>query len=288
MANIFQKSALDRLSSPDRQDKPLKISSPLSWLALLGATFLIAAVLIWSFTSYLPDTITSVGAVSAKHETNTIFSDVLGRLESYVVKPGDLVQENQVVCWIRAGSGEQVAVRSNQAGLVARTLVAEGEYIDAQNDQSSYAGKGLILLDPDPAIESPQVVVFYVSKNDVGKLRVGMETQVTLTSQKSQTYGHMIGRITNIDTYATTTESLRRLHGSELGLDLNNEPVAVTCELGMCSDKSPTQSGYWWSNEKGGQLPVQNGNKCSVKVIVKKVHPIEKFLTKIKEIWEGK
>lgn len=81
------------------------------------------------------------------------------------------MRENQVVCWIRTGSGEQVAVRSNQAGLVARMLVTEGEYIDVQNDQSSSAGKGLILLDPDPAIESPQVVVFYVSKNDVGKLR---------------------------------------------------------------------------------------------------------------------
>lgn len=273
MINIFQKNAQDRLSTPNRSDKPLMISSPLSWLALLGVTFIIITVLIWSFTSYLPDTITAVGAVSAKHETNTIFSDVLGRLESYVVQPGDLVRENQVVCWIQTGSGASVAVRSNQAGIVARTLVTNGEYIGAQNNQSSAAGKELILLDPDPAIESPQVVVFYVSKNDVGKLHIGMETQVALTAQKSQTYGHMVGRITNIDTYATTTESLRRLHGSELGLDMNNEPVAVTCELGRCGENNPTQSGYWWSNEKGGQLTVQNGSKCTVKAIVKKYTP---------------
>lgn len=207
MTNIFQKTALDRLSTSDRLDKPLRISSPLSWLALVGVTFIIVAVLIWSFSSYLPDTITSVGAVSAKHETNTIFSDVLGRLESYTVQPGELVRANQVVCWIQTGSGESVAVRSNQAGIVARILASNGEYIGAQNEQKSPDGKGLILLDPDPAIESPQVVVFYVSKNDVGKLRVGMETQVSLMAQKSQTYGYMAGRITNIDTYATTTES---------------------------------------------------------------------------------
>ena len=37
MAELYRKSALERISSPDQLDTMLKISSPISWLALVGA-----------------------------------------------------------------------------------------------------------------------------------------------------------------------------------------------------------------------------------------------------------
>ena len=287
MTNTTRKAAVQRLASINQLDKALVISSPLSWVALLGIALIIAITIYWSFTATIPETLTAVGAVSSKHQTNTLYSDVLGRLQSYTVQPGDTVAANQIVCWIQAGSGEILPVYSNQAGIVARTLIAEGEYLGEKNAENETMGKAVVKLDPDPAIKSSQVVVFYVPKDDVGKLRVGMETQVTLTAQQSQTYGHMTGRITNIDSYATTTADLIRLHGSELGLKIENEPVAVTCELRLNDINNPTNSGYWWSNSKGSEKEVVTGDKCNVKVIVKKVHPIEKFITKLQEIWDG-
>lgn len=285
MKSPFRQEALDKLYI--ELTKPIERESPLSWVALLGVTVLIAVVIIWSFTAYLPETITAVGAVSAKHQTNTLYSDVLGQLDHYSVRQGDTIAPNQIVCYVQTALGELKPVRSSQAGVVARTLVSVGEYIGEQNENNESVGRALLRIDPDTQIRSPQVVVFYIPQKDVGKIAVGMETHVALTSQKSQTFGHMIGRVTNIDTYATTTKDLIRLHGSELGMRMEDEPVAVTCEL-LCADEAyPTQSGYWWSNPKGNKLIVANGDRCNVKVIVKQIHPIEKFLTKLKEVWEG-
>lgn len=271
-----------------KADKALQISSPLSWVALLGLTFVVAVIIVWAFTAYIPETITAVGAITPKYQTNTLFADGLGRLQQYTVQPGDHIAQNQVVCYIWTETGEIIPVKSTQAGVVARTLVAEGDYIgDSSNDNRSF-GKAIIKIDPDPLIASSQVVVFYVPKETVGQLSVGMEAHISLTATKNQTYGHMIGRITNIDRYATTSEDLMRLHGSELGLQITNEPVAVTCELALCDPRQPTTSGYWWSNQKGSLQATHNGDKCSVKVIVKNIHPIEKFIANLSDMWHGK
>lgn len=268
--------------------KAMQISSPLSWVALLGITLVIVTIIVWAFTAYIPETISAVGAVTPKYQTNTLFADVLGRIQQYTVQPGEHIAQNEVVCYVWTETGVTVPIETNQSGVVSRTLVAEGEFIGDRNQDNSSYGKAIMRIDPDPLIRSPQVVVFYVPKDLVGRLSVGLETQISLTATENQTYGHMIGRITNIDRYATTSEDLIRLHGSELGLQIANEPVAVTCELLLCDQAHPTASGYWWSNKKGSQQLVNNGDKCNVKVIIKNIHPIEKFIMNISNIWYGR
>jgi len=47
MAGLFRKAALERLSSPEQLDKAITVSSPLSWVALIGVTLIIAAAIFW-------------------------------------------------------------------------------------------------------------------------------------------------------------------------------------------------------------------------------------------------
>lgn len=49
MAELYRKSSLERISSPDQLDTMLKISSPMSWLALAGATLIVVVTLVWAF-----------------------------------------------------------------------------------------------------------------------------------------------------------------------------------------------------------------------------------------------
>ena len=79
MKSVFRKSALDKISSPDQLDKVLKVTSPMSWLALLGITLIIVYTVYWSFTGYLPSTVTASGVIVSSHtSTNTVLSNQKG------------------------------------------------------------------------------------------------------------------------------------------------------------------------------------------------------------------
>ena len=49
MADLYRKSSLERISSPEQLDKVLRVTSPMSWLALIAITVMIVIITIWSF-----------------------------------------------------------------------------------------------------------------------------------------------------------------------------------------------------------------------------------------------
>ena len=57
--NLYRKSVLERLASVDQLDKTIVITSPLSWIALLSVTVVIALTLYWSVVGTLPSTVTA-------------------------------------------------------------------------------------------------------------------------------------------------------------------------------------------------------------------------------------
>ena len=67
MSDVYRKSAVERLSSPEQLDKALVITSPLSWLALVGVALIFAAVVFWSIVGDLP-TMTKVNGVFINSE----------------------------------------------------------------------------------------------------------------------------------------------------------------------------------------------------------------------------
>lgn len=285
MEKLFKNARKDTLVEHGKLDKAMQITSALSWIPLVGATVVVLVTLWWSFTGSIPETITASGAVVLPYETNTIYADEIGTVQQYAVSVGDKIAANQTVCWIQTSSGESRAVLSNQAGKVARMLVPEGGAVGEKESEDENGKKSILRLDPDQGDLNRQVVVCYIPYDKVGTLKPGMQAYVSLTALDKQVYGHMQARITNIDRYPATRENMERLHGSTLGLNVDDQIVPVTLEL---SPDQTTVSGYWWSNKKGKQLTVDNAAKCSVRVITKTVAPIEKLLTRIKEIWNGK
>ena len=54
MAQLYRKSTLDRLSSPEQLDRMIVITSPSFWIAMAGAALIVLAALIWSIFGELP------------------------------------------------------------------------------------------------------------------------------------------------------------------------------------------------------------------------------------------
>ena len=90
MAELFRKSSLEKISSPEQLDKAITVSKPASWLALLGITVMIAATVVWSILGSLPTTVSAQGIATRFDggETVQIVECYLPYTQSIQIKTG--------------------------------------------------------------------------------------------------------------------------------------------------------------------------------------------------------
>ena len=280
MAELYRKSSLERISSPDQLDTMLKISSPMSWLAMAGATMIVVITIVWAFIGRIPMTVTTTGIVTSPDGTNAVYSNTAGTVTKVFVARGDKIYEKDVLMEVETDRKETVQILSDQVGFVGEIVAPEGSIITPNSE----------VLRLSPNTGSHQVVVCYVLTADAQKIKRGDNAYISLSSSDSKSYGHMVGRVINIDAGAASQNAQKKVLGSENNLNKSfssdgKAVTAVTCEL-YPSDSSV--SGYFWSNTKGDQLAVNNRDMCSVKIITKQVKPIEKLFEKLFDLWEGK
>lgn len=276
MADLYRKSSLERLSNPEQLDKVLKVTSPMSWLALMGITLIIVVTVIWSFVGTIPETVTAKGIVSSVVGSNSIYTQDAGTVVSLRVRSGDEVHLGDPVMTYRNSSNEVVVVYSDQVGVVSDLVV--------KMDDKFTPGEDVIRI--SPISHSSQIVVCYVPLANAKKLERGMQVNITLDSLDSSAYGNMVARIINIDAYATPNEGISSVIGSDNNListfSKDGAVVAVACEL---YPDAETASGYYWSNEKGAAVQVENGSLVTAKIVTDEVAPITKLFSKLRDLW---
>lgn len=276
MADLYRKSALEKMSNPEQLDKVLKVTSPMSWLALIGLTVVVVVTLVWSIVGTIPETITAKGIVSSVVGSNSVYTEDAGKVVSLRVREGDTVHLGDPVMTYRNASNEIVEVLSDQVGVVADLVV--------KKDDEFTPGKDVIRV--SPIAHDSQIVVCYVPLAKAKKLERGMQVNITLDSLDSNSYGNMVARIINIDAYATPKAGMSSVIGSDNNLEStftkDGAVVAVACEL--YPDES-TASGYYWSNAKGAGVNVKNGSLVTAKIVTDEVAPITKLFSKLRDIW---
>lgn len=276
MAQLYRKAALERISSPEQLDKVLVISSPLSWLVLVGITLMIAAAVVWSVLGTIPITVTVQGMIVPAVSTNAVYADSTGTVTEVLVRPGDAIQPDKPVLQYKKADGTTAELVSDQTGVVSDVLVEPGAVLMTGGD----------VLRLSPMTLTGQAAVCYVPLTQAQKLSKDMRVYVYLNAADSQSSGHMEARIVNIDTHAASATGMGYVVGTENNVAaafMQNGPVvAVTCEL--IADPS-SQNGYRWSNERGERLAVTNGSLITAKVITEEVAPITKLFARIGELW---
>ncbi len=296
VAQLYRKSALEKISSPEQLDKALTVTTPMSWLALAAVTAVIVITIIWSIIGTIPVTVTTTGIVASPVSTNAVFCPETGTIMAILVNPNSEISINDPVASYKTGNGDVKTIYSDQIGTVTEIIAKRATAPDdkskngQQNQSEQKNGKinqGDELLRVSPKANSPQVIVCYVDLADAKKIKRGMTANVSLNIKESNTYGHMVARVINVDSYAASTEGMNYVLGSNNNVAStfrkdNKAVVAVTCEL---YPDPNTVSGYFWSNEKGGRLEVTNGTLVNAKVVVEEVRPITKLFVKLKDIW---
>ncbi len=70
--NIYRKTSLERISSPEQLDQMLTLTPPATWLAVAGGILCTAAVLLWAFLAWIPEKVSASGIYGIGSSDNTI------------------------------------------------------------------------------------------------------------------------------------------------------------------------------------------------------------------------
>lgn len=111
---VYRKSLLERISSPEQLDKMIVITSPSYWLAILGGAFIIVAALVWPI----------LGSIPINMETTGIF--VSAQMSDQQTADSQSIGEQQVICYVPISSGKKIV--PGMEAVVCPTTVNQQEY----------------------------------------------------------------------------------------------------------------------------------------------------------------
>lgn len=156
-ADLYRKIALDRLTSPEQLDQVLEITSARSWVALVGAIVLAAAVVVWSVFGSIPTRVYGSGVLIRTGGIYDVVSPSTGVIGDVSVRTGDIVREGQVVARVeQPGLVEELRVaRATLEDLRSRHTELErfGTEDEALSDELAERERGVLKRSFDAATE---------------------------------------------------------------------------------------------------------------------------------------
>lgn len=96
-SNLFRKSALDKLSSPERLDQLLTITPFSAWLALSAIGGILVVTLLWSIFGSLPNRVSGPGICIREGGAFQVVSRGDGSVLSINIKVGEVVEKGEII-----------------------------------------------------------------------------------------------------------------------------------------------------------------------------------------------
>jgi HlyD family secretion protein len=159
-SKLFRKAAMEKLSSPERLDVLMKVTSPGGWIALWAIGFLLLALVVWGVVGSIAIKVEGKGILIRGGTVLEVGSLGAGRISEILVKPGDVVKPGQVVATlslpdlqqriantreeIASLTGQGVSQRAAQGAIQARLQRQAAELREKIAQQEKLAARGLI------------------------------------------------------------------------------------------------------------------------------------------------
>lgn len=139
MANIYRKSALDKLSSPEQLDRSITIISPSFWIAVLGIAAIIVVALLWSIFGRLPVSVSTNGIYMGEDGIRSVAAQTTGIVDEVFVENGDQVKKGQKLVHIDTSDAEDelAKLKEQRESVVAVTF-------DSEDDVGTSANQSLL------------------------------------------------------------------------------------------------------------------------------------------------
>lgn len=289
---IFRKSSLERVSSPERLNEYVKITSPGIWCVLLGCLALLIAVGFWGFYGNIPDSVKVQGMIFPQNGVTSVIPAEGGRISDIRVKVGDYVEAGQIIAVIPQeelireiselkGNGQRDENRASALinEYESRSIIispVSGIVLAAKSANETVSSTEPIarIVKQEKYADDKQIIC-YIPTSTAKKLQEGMEVQVSPDFAPREEYGYMLGNITGIGTYPVAEADVLSAVGSQQYAEGLLPPVnSVEVRITLTVDPD-SENNMKWSNQKGESLPLAIGTKCNLVIVVKNYRPYE-------------
>lgn len=107
--DLFRKSSLERLSSPEQLDQLIRVTSSRAWLALSAIAGLLLVALLWGIFGNIPSKVRGACILIRPGGVDEIVAPATGWISDIAVESGDVVRQGQMIARIdRSGSMDQI------------------------------------------------------------------------------------------------------------------------------------------------------------------------------------
>lgn len=269
MSQLFRKSSIERLSSPEQLDKAIVVTSPMSWIVLIGIALIAVCFALWTILGTIPVTLETKGVISNGIYTNTVYSDVSGTIAEINVNEGERAENGKILAKIESSAKNVYEVKADSNFEITKVCVKEGETVNCADE----------LFGISPVSDNDTFVVFYIGAEQAPGICAGMDAVVNMPGFDNQKYGHMKGSVVRVDSYACNGEAIAGTFGANNkapeNIDMEEPMIAVTC---MLEKDTESANGLFWSNRRGQELSVNYGNVVDVTVVMDEQAPIAKLV----------
>lgn len=226
MADIYRKSSLEKLSSPEQLDRMIVVTSPTFWLAMAGAGAIILIALIWSIVGRLPVTVHGDGIYISSEGIGTVYSDAAGVINSIEVSVGDTVNEGDVIATLTDSD-----TQSTIDDLTERRQIAEFITLVSTDDISNSDTRDLLEI-----------------KNSIGSVDNSLRQSVTSLSIWKQEYAQASAELADLSSRLETARAEyekalgSNSDGSTVEIEYNNATAAYEAAKSNLSSAQATMS----------------------------------------------
>ncbi len=303
MAELFRKTALDTMATPEQLDKQVKIMRPSVWIIFAALVAAVITFVVWSFTYKITNGIKMSGVVFTNNNIVSNTADRECKVTDVLVYEGDYVEIGDIIAVVsNDGLLEKIEESRYRLSLINENsseyiLLSDqiekliNSYVASTVIKSSTAGyiqsvkpcgSALTAGDTISAIMTDSgynEVVAYVSMQSANSLSLGMKAQVSPAYAAREEYGYMTGVITSISDTPVSEESILAKMGTMSYVEGIIPPEScVEVRIRLDFDEKSGNS-YKWSNRKGENLPVALGTQCSVIIVTNEYLPIEMLIS---------
>jgi HlyD family secretion protein len=173
---------------------------------------------------------------------------------------------------LNAKLGENVNVLSPYSGRVLEVLANRGDVVNP----------GTAILSVEVLSETLQAVLF-VPASTGKQVQPGMTVRISPSTVKREEYGSLLGKVTWVAEFPSTTRGMVRLLGNEaLVTKLMEQGPPIQVNVALNRDPS-TPTGYRWSSSHGPNLKISSGTLASGDIVVKEDRPFRLIIPKVRE-----
>jgi HlyD family secretion protein len=172
---------------------------------------------------------------------------------------------------LAASLEESVRVVSPHDGRVLELAVGRGDVVTP----------GLPILTLEVSSEE-LMAVLYVPAGVGKQIQPGMEVRIAPSTVQREEYGYMVGTVTWVAEYPSTSRGMLRLLGNEeLVARLLAQGPPIQVNVALVRDPT-TASGYRWSSSGGPGVEISSGTLAGGSIILRRDRPVSLLLPRLR------